>query len=59
MMDTLCDRRQLEDAYTRIHNAPKPRLEQQGSDALLSHSRWLGQGGRRRDPAKQDNETTA
>ena len=44
-LDTLCDRRQMEEAYADKYGCPKPRLDQQGSDAYLKlQFRYVARG---------------
>ena len=44
-LDTLCDRRQMEEAYADKYGCPKPRLDQQGSDAYLKlQFRYVAKG---------------
>ena len=39
------DRRSLEEAYMKVYSQPRPKLEYQGSDALLKRqARFVGRG---------------
>ena len=53
VLEVLCDRRQLEDAYVATYGPPKPRLEFQGSDGYLKKQwRMIGKGELGYIPAK-------
>ena len=44
-LEATMDRRSLEEAYMKVYNQPRPKLEYQGSDALLKRqARFVGRG---------------